>query len=1791
MNEVELLVRDLYGKYAPNNFSEDKISYVKENYENPEDFVRDFYGKYAPEEYSEDKMRYIRDNYLSTSTVSEEEVDLGKPEAVQDAAPVTAEVEAVGTELALENGSLDSQSEVESKLIKNPNVGDEGEFVKAYDPYNDFNNIMPLSFSKVNPEKLTEMYNTKSKDLEITTKELESTANTLREQSDYIKEESNRISNSQYSNEEERKAELDFFNSYLSDYNKKLNSFNESVRQHQFELNKFNDSSKFIEWAEKEEQDYVAKQEKINVQKERDSKLVRNLIKYGAGGLAVTFGEEIFGAAANMTDRFVLAGGAGYLASTTSVSSDKEIEENYQKRIKNLQEDGLSKDRAIAIADASRKVIERGNERMKESKKNLLQFANERIKSADDRAKAMSIVENYGDIRDGNIFDWVSFASGAMAEQIPTMVITRASFGTATYALTTGSMYQEVYNSVVDGYKKEGFSEEEAMDKALTDERVNKTILHAAGVLVAGLDFVGQGSVFGKGASNALKKKAVAEAIKGMTARGVLRKAGKGQVTELVTELGQEGIEMEGTSLSLGKSFGEGVKEMTVEDVKNLVAKITFGTSGGTVYKAINNQAEYKNIAKIIKKDPILKNFALEQIDAKVLNGEFSEAKGASLKTNLQKIVRHAESFDGIIPEANMDEALRVQEEIDNLEKQIETNTTGLDKMLKSKLNEEKAKLEKLTEAPAEEVTEITKEDYDKFVDTGVVDDGIINYLADKVRNNEELNDIEQAIFNDKTSEVEDILKTETAPVKEQAEISQEEAKKADIGRRRQEEIDEKVNDRFTRVEDQKRNLESNQEAPLYIGMQYNEGMKVTETPAIDERTEEGSKKGTHTIITKVITPQINTDGVMTQSGSVETGVFDSKEDADNWVKEEKQKANERRRKKENKINAKYDAELAALGETTPSGKVSEEDTKSEEPVSVETAPLEIKVPEKFNNATVSVSKGESINEVELEDSINEAYDYLSEIENNNSEDAETMRSLVEDEIEKLENYDNITETQTRKIAEEKTVRTVKKTPRKTIPKREKDFVGKKATYSDNKGAGGRGSIIIQEGPDGRDYYVIEQADDAKVILGRRDKAFSDGVVNFDENNNPVSVTFPMSEGKQVTVKDPAIAQEFELEQMKQPEYDEQIFEETYIEFVGEEKIEVPKPKETRKAAPKAKKKLTGKAKVIDEFSETPKFKKESEEKIEEDTRDEVESVVEEMNQMSNEVASFEVPSNLSTKEKSKLSSLVSRFSEKIKKLWKGGIIKDISEYNGIPFLFTISDQLSSGATVNPFTGNTIDLQGGLGFTFTEGNEKNGWANTEEGKADETVKFALEVYNSNKPLFDRLWKEGKLPYGHVPMAIVKMGQDSILSNEALFRVAADTIKTHFSEQERENSLGGLVEDIQDLAVIQENNKRKKNKKELLTDTEEKLIRDKVLSENDVIEFINDNKFTTIDQLLENLNKLTPITKRVEVSSILFTGSVGKDTTPGKPKKKSALALVEGKPKDFYKYLHIQQLNNIIKEEATKNIPSAHIIGITSVDVLNPKVEKTNHRNYPFGPKGQMIGLLESPVHVADVFPEAYSRAIAMAKEDKSGKLADPRMAVRQAVAASGAVATMKILRGAKLSDKISDFQKLVAKLRAAFPSVVVVDSAQEFNNKLKDPNINKFVKDGDTVYGFTYDGKIFINPELKNLNTPLHEFGHIWLGFLKENNPALLEKGYKLLEGTELLKRKIEEFGDTELAREEAMAESIASRGEVLIDASKISKFKEWLSGVFNYLKKKIKGFESMSADEIQNMTLEAICR
>lgn len=100
------------------------------------------------------------------------------------------------------------------------------------------------------------------------------------------------------------------------------------------------------------------------------------------------------------------------------------------------------------------------------------------------------------------------------------------------------------------------------------------------------------------------------------------------------------------------------------------------------------------------------------------------------------------------------------------------------------------------------------------------------------------------------------------------------------------------------------------------------------------------------------------------------------------------------------------------------------------------------------------------------------------------------------------------------------------------------------------------------------------------------------------------------------------------------------------------------------------------------------------------------------------------------------------------------------------------------------------------------------------------------------------------------------------------------------------------------------------------------------------------------------------------------------------------------------------------------------------------------------------------------------------------------------------------------------------------------------------PKYKKKLKDGDVVYAFTTDGNVFINPSLKTTKATLHETGHIWMGFVKENNPALHAKGLELVTGTKEHQKAIKEYGDTELAREEALMELMSSKGDTIVNAA-----------------------------------------
>ena len=75
-----------------------------------------------------------------------------------------------------------------------------------------------------------------------------------------------------------------------------------------------------------------------------------------------------------------------------------------------------------------------------------------------------------------------------------------------------------------------------------------------------------------------------------------------------------------------------------------------------------------------------------------------------------------------------------------------------------------------------------------------------------------------------------------------------------------------------------------------------------------------------------------------------------------------------------------------------------------------------------------------------------------------------------------------------------------------------------------------------------------------------------------------------------------------------------------------------------------------------------------------------------------------------------------------------------------------------------------------------------------------------------------------------------------------------------------------------------------------------------------------------------------------------------------------------------------------------------------------------------------------------------------------------------------------------------------------------------FNDK--DMSINNRVQymksENGEVYGFTFDGEIYIDEDLVNSNVLAHEYTHIWDNYVQKNNPELWQKGMTCLKGTSL---------------------------------------------------------------------------
>ncbi len=139
-------------------------------------------------------------------------------------------------------------------------------------------------------------------------------------------------------------------------------------------------------------------------------------------------------------------------------------------------------------------------------------------------------------------------------------------------------------------------------------------------------------------------------------------------------------------------------------------------------------------------------------------------------------------------------------------------------------------------------------------------------------------------------------------------------------------------------------------------------------------------------------------------------------------------------------------------------------------------------------------------------------------------------------------------------------------------------------------------------------------------------------------------------------------------------------------------------------------------------------------------------------------------------------------------------------------------------------------------------------------------------------------------------------------------------------------------------------------------------------------------------------------------------------------------------------------------------------------------------------------------------------------------------------------------------------------------------------------------------YGFELNGQIYLNDELMNPNTPIHEAGHIWIDWAENERPDLLDQGMKKVEGSTYLDEvknnpfyqqeanKLSEANRESYYKKEALAKAIGDNGEKFATETEKKSFKEWLISMWRGIIKNF-GIKNMTPEELSNLTLDEFSR
>ena len=174
----------------------------------------------------------------------------------------------------------------------------------------------------------------------------------------------------------------------------------------------------------------------------------------------------------------------------------------------------------------------------------------------------------------------------------------------------------------------------------------------------------------------------------------------------------------------------------------------------------------------------------------------------------------------------------------------------------------------------------------------------------------------------------------------------------------------------------------------------------------------------------------------------------------------------------------------------------------------------------------------------------------------------------------------------------------------------------------------------------------------------------------------------------------------------------------------------------------------------------------------------------------------------------------------------------------------------------------------------------------------------------------------------------------------------------------------------------------------------------------------------------------------------------------------------------------------------------------------------------------------------------------------------------------------------------SELSPLVERLQESglANQVIILDSADidrvlnSFNKSTRNSVQNVGIK------GFVVNNDVYLNSDNFTLDTPIHEFAHLWNNMVKNTNPTLYKQGLKLVETegqhyVDLVQRSQPNL-QGEALLEEALAQAIGDNGAKLLQENSKGLL-NWLEGLWSWINEKLGITDLVDRGDLPSLTLE----